>query len=103
MRISDWSSDVCSSDLEKHSIDIAVAEDKLSQAIGRGGQNVRLASKLTGWQLNVMTQDQVTAKSDAEQEAARQLFMDKLEVDQDRKSVVEGKSVSVSVDLGCAR
>jgi N utilization substance protein A len=68
-------------DEEKHSMDIAVAEDKLSQAIGRGGQNVRLASKLTGWQLNVMTQDQVTAKSEAEQDAARQLFMDKLEVD----------------------
>ncbi len=58
-------------DEEKHSMDIAVAEDKLSQAIGRGGQNVRLASKLTGWQLNVMTQDQVAAKSEAEQEAAR--------------------------------
>jgi len=68
-------------DEEKHSMDIAVAEDKLSQAIGRGGQNVRLASKLTGWQLNVMTQDQVQAKSEAEQEAARQLFMEKLEVD----------------------
>jgi N utilization substance protein A len=68
-------------DEDKHSMDIAVAEDKLSQAIGRGGQNVRLASKLTGWQLNVMTQDQVTAKSESEQEAARQLFMDKLEVD----------------------
>jgi N utilization substance protein A len=68
-------------DEEKHSMDIAVAEDKLSQAIGRGGQNVRLASKLTGWQLNVMTQDQVIAKSESEQEVARQLFMDKLEVD----------------------
>ena len=45
-------------DEEKHSMDIAVAEDKLSQAIGRGGQNVRLASKLSGWQLNVMTADQ---------------------------------------------
>jgi N utilization substance protein A len=68
-------------DEEKHSMDIAVAEDKLSQAIGRGGQNVRLASKLTGWQLNVMTQDQVAQKSEAEQEAARKLFQDKLEVD----------------------
>ena len=68
-------------DEEKHSMDIAVAEDKLSQAIGRGGQNVRLASKLSGWQLNVMTQDQVAAKSDAEQEAASKLFQDKLEVD----------------------
>ncbi|QWT22259.1 transcription termination factor NusA [Bacillus sp. NP157] len=70
-------------DEEKHSMDIAVAEDKLSQAIGRGGQNVRLASKLTGWQLNVMTQDQVTAKTEAEQQAALALFMDRLEVDQE--------------------
>ncbi len=75
-------------DEEKHSMDIAVAEDKLSQAIGRGGQNVRLASKLTGWQLNVMTQDQVTAKSESEQESARQLFMDKLEVDQKEIAVI---------------
>jgi transcription termination/antitermination protein NusA len=75
-------------DEEKHSMDIAVAEDKLSQAIGRGGQNVRLASKLTGWQLNVMTQDQVAAKSEAEQESARQLFMDKLEVDQEIANIL---------------
>src|SRR5690348_3999517 len=68
-------------DEEKHSMDIAVAEDKLSQAIGRGGQNVRLASKLSGWQLNVMTADQVRQKSEAEQTAARDLFIAKLEVD----------------------
>ncbi|WP_395684415.1 transcription termination factor NusA [Dokdonella sp.] len=68
-------------DEEKHSMDIAVAEDKLSQAIGRGGQNVRLASKLSGWQLNVMTADQVRQKSEAEQIAARDLFIAKLEVD----------------------
>ena len=75
-------------DEDKHSMDIAVAEDKLSQAIGRGGQNVRLASKLTGWQLNVMTQDQVAAKSEAEQETSRQLFMDKLEVDQEIANIL---------------
>jgi transcription termination/antitermination protein NusA len=75
-------------DEEKHSMDIAVAEDKLSQAIGRGGQNVRLASKLTGWQLNVMTQDDVVAKSEAEQEAALKLFMDKLEVDQEIANIL---------------
>jgi N utilization substance protein A len=75
-------------DEEKHSMDIAVAEDKLSQAIGRGGQNVRLASKLTGWQLNVMTQDQVTAKSEAEQKAALALFMDKLEVDEEIANIL---------------
>ncbi len=68
-------------DEEKNSMDIAVAEDKLSQAIGRGGQNVRLASRLSGWHLNVMTEKQVREKSEAEQEAARLLFQDKLEVD----------------------
>lgn len=68
-------------DEEKNSMDIAVAEDKLSQAIGRGGQNVRLASRLAGWHLNVMTEKQVREKSEAEQEAARQLFVERLEVD----------------------
>jgi N utilization substance protein A len=75
-------------DEEKHSMDIAVAEDKLSQAIGRGGQNVRLASKLSGWQLNVMTQDQVAAKSEAEQETARALFQEKLEVDAEISAIL---------------
>ncbi|MCC6560856.1 MAG: transcription termination/antitermination protein NusA, partial [Xanthomonadales bacterium] len=75
-------------DEDKHSMDVAVAEDKLSQAIGRGGQNVRLASKLTGWQLNVMTQAQVQEKSEAEQEAARALFVEKLEVDSEIASIL---------------
>ncbi|TBR11960.1 MAG: transcription termination/antitermination protein NusA [Lysobacter sp.] len=70
-------------DEDKHSMDLAVAEERLAQAIGKGGQNVRLASRLTGWQLNVMTADQVQAKSEAEQTASRQLFMDKLEVDEE--------------------
>ncbi|KAF1008582.1 MAG: Transcription termination/antitermination protein NusA [Luteibacter sp.] len=81
-------------DEDKHSMDIAVAEDKLSQAIGRGGQNVRLASKLTGWQLNVMTQDQVTAKSEAEQQAALSLFMDKLEVDEEIAGILVSEGFS---------
>ncbi len=75
-------------DEDKHSMDLAVAEDRLAQAIGKGGQNVRLASRLTGWQLNVMTQDQVTAKSEAEQAVARQLFMDKLEVDEEIAAIL---------------
>lgn len=70
-------------DEEQHSMDLAVAEDKLSQAIGRGGQNVRLASKLTGWQLNVMTGEQIREKTEAEQQVARQLFVDGLEVDEE--------------------
>ena len=81
-------------DEEKHSMDIAVAEDKLAQAIGRGGQNVRLASKLTGWQLNVMTQDQVTAKSEAEQLVARQAFIDRLEVDEEIAGILVAEGFS---------
>ena len=75
-------------DEEKHSMDIAVAETELSKAIGRGGQNVRLASKLTGWQLNVMTQADVQQKTEAEPEAARQLFAEKLEVDAEIASIL---------------
>ena len=53
-------------DEESHSMDVAVQEDNLSQAIGRGGQNVRLASQLTGWELNVMSEEQAAEKSEAE-------------------------------------
>jgi transcription termination/antitermination protein NusA len=68
-------------DEERKSMDIAVTDDKLAQAIGKGGQNVRLATELTGWQLNVMTELQAEAKTDAEKDVARQLFMDRLDVD----------------------
>jgi len=86
-------------DEEKHSMDLAVAEDKLAQAIGKGGQNVRLASRLTGWQLNVMTQDQVTAKSEGEQAAARQLFMDKLEVDEEIAGILVTEGFSTVEEI----
>ena len=86
-------------DEEKHSMDLAVAEDKLAQAIGKGGQNVRLASRLTGWQLNVMTQDQVTAKSEAEQAAARLLFQDKLEVDEEIAGILVAEGFSTVEEI----
>jgi N utilization substance protein A len=87
-------------DEEKHSMDIAVAEDKLAQAIGKGGQNVRLASKLTGWQLNVMTQDQVVAKSEAEQANARtQLFIEKLEVDEEIAGILVAEGFSTVEEI----
>jgi len=86
-------------DEEKHSMDIAVAEDKLSQAIGRGGQNVRLASKLTGWQLNVMTADQVREKSESEQEAARALFVEKLEVDNEIAQILVQEGFSTVEEI----
>jgi len=75
-------------DEDKHSMDLAVAEENLAKAIGRGGQNVRLASRLTGWQLNVMTADQVREKSEAEQAAAKALFMEKLEVDEEIANIL---------------
>ncbi len=81
-------------DEDKHAMDLAVAEENLAKAIGRGGQNVRLASRLTGWQLNVMTADQVQAKSEAEQGAARQLFMDKLEVDEEIAGILVSEGFS---------
>ena len=86
-------------DEEKHSMDIAVAEDKLSQAIGRGGQNVRLASKLSGWQLNVMTADQVRQKSESEQEAARELFVSKLEVDNEIAQILVQEGFSTVEEI----
>ena len=70
-------------DEEKHAMDIAVAEEKLSQAIGRGGQNVKLAEKLTGWKLSVMTVGQANEKSEAEALATKQLFIDRLQVDEE--------------------
>lgn len=68
-------------DEDAHSMDVAVGEDQLSQAIGRGGQNVRLASQLSGWELNVMTEQQADDKSEAETERMQKLFMEQLDVD----------------------
>ncbi|MDR4515177.1 transcription termination factor NusA [Nitrosomonas sp.] len=70
-------------DEEQHSMDIVVDEENLAQAIGRGGQNVRLASELTGWVLNIMTIQESQNKHEQEATLIRQLFMDKLHVDQE--------------------
>ena len=86
-------------DEERHAMDLAVAEEKLAQAIGKGGQNVRLASRLTGWQLNVMTQDQISAKSEAEQANSRKLFMDKLEVDEEIAGILVGEGFNTVEEI----
>ncbi len=70
-------------DEERHSMDVVVAEDQLALAIGKGGQNVRLASELTGWQLNIMTTEEREQKSEQETSVVRALFMDKLDVDEE--------------------
>ena len=70
-------------DEEKHSMDIVVDDDNLAQAIGRGGQNVRLASELTGWELNIMTVEESKVKHEEESSVICQLFMKKLDVDEE--------------------
>ncbi len=70
-------------DEDAHSMDIAVKEENLSQAIGTGGQNVRLASQLTGWEINVMSEDELAEKAEAEIQTYVQAFMDELDVDEE--------------------
>ncbi len=70
-------------DEEKHAMDVVVDEENLAIAIGRGGQNVRLASDLTGWKINIMDAAESAQKHANETEAARRLFMEKLDVDQE--------------------
>ena len=75
-------------DEDAHSMDIAVAEEKLSQAIGRGGQNIRLASELTGWKLNIMSEQAAEEKSEAETTELRDMFMKALDVDADVATIL---------------
>ncbi|CAM3012643.1 transcription termination factor NusA [Vibrio rarus] len=70
-------------DEDTHSMDIAVEADNLAQAIGRSGQNVRLASQLTGWELNVMTVEDLQKKHEAESTEAIESFMKHLDLEQD--------------------
>lgn len=70
-------------DEDAHSMDVVVDEEQLAQAIGRNGQNVRLASELTGWTLNILTEDEAAKKHEEEYTNTRQLFIDKLDVDEE--------------------
>ncbi|MCE4059186.1 MULTISPECIES: transcription termination factor NusA [Pandoraea] len=70
-------------DEEKHSMDVVVDENELAVAIGRSGQNVRLASELTGWQINIMTPDESAEKQNEERGTLRTLFMQRLDVDEE--------------------
>ena len=75
-------------DEDKHSMDVAVATDSLSQAIGRGGQNVRLASELTGWELNVLDAQLAEEQQDEVVSKIRQAFIDQLDVDEEIADVL---------------
>jgi len=70
-------------DEDAHSMDIAVEEERLSQAIGRGGQNIRLASELSGWELNVMTESDAEEKSESETRQLIEMFSKQLDVDEE--------------------
>jgi len=75
-------------DEESESMTVAVTEENLSQAIGRGGQNVRLASELTGWELNVMNEEEASAQSEAESHSLVEKFMAHLDVDEEVASIL---------------
>ncbi len=75
-------------DEDTHSMDVAVVEDQLSQAIGRNGQNVRLASYLTGWELNVMTESEAEQKSEEELAKNQRMFMELLDVDEEVANIL---------------
>tara|TARA_R110002073_G_scaffold305484_2_gene474552 strand:+ start:3169 stop:4641 length:1473 start_codon:yes stop_codon:yes gene_type:complete len=75
-------------DEENHSMDIVVDDDNLAQAIGRGGQNVRLASELTGWELNIMTVEESQTKHEEEFTLVCKLFIEKLDVDEEMAEIL---------------
>jgi N utilization substance protein A len=75
-------------DEDSHSMEVAVDEENLSQAIGRGGQNVRLASELSGWVLNVMSVEQADEKNESESQELAKMFMDQLGVDEEVANIL---------------
>lgn len=86
-------------DEEKHSMDIVVDDENLAQAIGRNGQNVRLASELTGWELNIMTMEESEAKQKEETSVISQLFIEKLDVDEEMAEILVQEGFSTLEEI----
>ncbi|MFZ7174093.1 transcription termination factor NusA [[Pasteurella] aerogenes] len=86
-------------DEDTHLMDIAVEEANLAQAIGRNGQNVRLATQLTGWTLNVMTTDELNQKHQAEDNKVLKLFMNALEIDEEFAHILVEEGFSTLEEL----
>ena len=86
-------------DEEKHAMDVVVDEENLASAIGRGGQNVRLASELTGWQINIMTAEKSADKAASETAGIRILFMEKLDVDQEVADILAQEGFSTLEEI----
>lgn len=86
-------------DEEKHSMDVVVDAEQLAQAIGRNGQNVRLASELTGWTLNIMTEEEAEKKSEEEFTEIRGVFMQKLDVDEEVADILVQEGFSTIEEI----
>ncbi|VAW44285.1 Transcription termination protein NusA [hydrothermal vent metagenome] len=81
-------------DEDKHTMDLSVDDEQLSQAIGKSGQNIRLASELTGWELNVMSQTEMAEKHDVESKAQIELFVNALDIDEEMATVLAEEGFS---------
>ncbi|HZV98147.1 MAG TPA: transcription termination factor NusA [Methylophilaceae bacterium] len=86
-------------DEDAHSMDVVVDEEQLAQAIGRSGQNVRLASELTGWTLNILTEEEAAKKHEEEYTSTRQLFIDKLDVDEEVADILVQEGFSTLEEI----
>ncbi len=86
-------------DEDKHAMDVVVDEDNLAIAIGRSGQNVRLASELTGWQINIMTAEESAQKKESEQINVRANFVEKLDVDEEVANILIQEGFSTLEDI----
>ncbi|MCB5188190.1 transcription termination factor NusA [Methylobacillus caricis] len=86
-------------DEDAHSMDVIVDEEQLAQAIGRSGQNVRLASELTGWTLNILTEEEAAKKNEEEHTGILQLFVDKLDVDEEVAEILVQEGFSTLEEI----
>ena len=86
-------------DEDKHAMDVVVDEENIAIAIGRGGQNVRLASELTGWQINIMTAEESADKAASETAVIRSLFMEKLDVDEEVADILAQEGFSTLEEI----
>ncbi|GHU13763.1 transcription termination/antitermination protein NusA [Betaproteobacteria bacterium] len=86
-------------DEEKHAMDVVVEEANLAAAIGKGGQNVRLASELTGWTINLMTREESEKRQEAETANTRILFMEKLDIDEELADLLIGEGFSALEEI----
>lgn len=86
-------------DEDKHTMDLAVDDEQLSQAIGKNGQNIRLASELTGWELNVMTQSEMNEKHDVESKDQIDVFVNALDIDEEMADVLVTEGFSTLEEI----